>query len=459
MRAGAIAASVRLASGAWYDSTVLEVIGRKQRGIELGAEEISRAINGFNSGEVPEYQMAAFLMAAYFQGLSDDETCALTVALLESGGRWKLPASFMPAIDKHSTGGVGDKTTLLLVPMLAALGMKVPKMAGRGLGHTGGTIDKLESISGFRTSMTREEAMAQLENVGCFIISQSEELVPAEKKLYALRDATGTTAQEGLIISSILSKKIACGASHVIIDVKHGSGGFFPHEAQAYDFAERIVQIGGRFKPSFAAAVTAMEHPLGKAVGNALEVAEVIQILDERDASSDVSQLCIGLGGALLVLAGKAASRAYGEDMIAETLLDGSAQAKFREMIAAQGGDLDMFAAELDTIEAKAMQVQVTSPMPGYITGIDALTIAEFCRSEGAGRLSKEDKINRWTGIVLRAAVGDAVAEGGLLAEAYIRHGSDCGAARDDVLKAFSIGDKPERKPLISAVITAETAN
>lgn len=438
---------------------MLEIIEKKQRGVELGAEEINRAISGFNSGEIPDYQMAAFLMAAYFQGLSDDETCALTLALLESGKRWRLPETFMPALDKHSTGGVGDKTTLLLVPMLAALGMKVPKMAGRGLGHTGGTIDKLESIPGMRTAMARDEAMAQLERVGCFIISQSDELVPAEKKLYALRDATGTTAQEGLIISSILSKKIACGASHIIIDVKHGSGGFFPHEAQAYEFAERIVQIGGRFEPSFAAAVTAMEHPLGKAIGNALEVAEVIQILDERDASSDVSQLCIGLGGALLKLAERAESREDGEEMLAATLQDGRAQAKFREMITAQGGNLEAFARAMDAIEERTMRVEVASPMPGHISGIDALAIAQVCRANGAGRAQMGAEINHFAGVVLRASVGDAVAEGSLLAEVYAKPGSDPALVSAETLKAFSIGDKPERKPILSAIVTAETAN
>jgi pyrimidine-nucleoside phosphorylase len=432
---------------------MLELINKKQRGLELTPDEISRLITGFGTGEVPDYQMSAFLMAAYFQGLSDGETLAMTQALIASGERWELPAAFLPALDKHSTGGVGDKTTLLLVPMLAALGLKTPKMAGRGLGLTGGTIDKLESIPGMRTEMTRDEAMAQLERVGCFIISQSGELVPAEKKLYALRDVTGTTAQEGLIISSILSKKIACGASHIIIDVKHGSGAFLQTEAQAMDFAERIVRIGSHFGPRFAAAVSAMEQPLGKAVGNALEVAEVLRILEEHDAAAEVCRLCAGLGGTLLLLCGKAQSQHEGEIMLAETVAGGRALAKFKEMITAQGGDLDAFKREMDGIGAKVQRIAVNSPLTGHIRNIDAQAIARFCHRQGAGRSRKGEAINPWAGVVFQHKAGEVVAEGGLLAEAYAKSDADLGAVQDEILGAFEIGDRRELAPLVSAVI------
>ncbi len=313
---------------------MIGLVEKKQRGEQLSEAEITRAIADFHSGKAPDYQMAALLMAIYFQGLTPQETTFLTRALLNSGERWDLPAAYHPLLDKHSTGGVGDKTTLLLVPMLAAAGFKGPKMSGRGLAHTGGTIDKLESIPGLRTELSQEEARRQLAEVGCLIISQSERLVPAEKKLYALRDATGTVSQQGLIISSILSKKLASGATHIVIDVKHGSGAFFKREGEAYEFAELFVGIAKQFKPSVAAVVTNMEHPLGYAVGNALEVAEVLGILRDRDTDNEVSLLCMKLGAVLLKLAGKTGNEEEGEELLVGALANRDAAAQHPEVVA-----------------------------------------------------------------------------------------------------------------------------
>ena len=400
---------------------MLELIEKKQRGEELTADEIARLIADYESGAVPDYQMAALLMAICFKGFSDEETLSLTRALLESGDRWELPSEFHPVLDKHSTGGVGDKTSLLMVPMLAAKGYKVPKMSGRGLAHTGGTIDKLESIPGIRTELSREDALRQLDDIGCVIMSQSEGLVPAEKKLYALRDVTGTVSQPGLIISSILSKKLASGATHIIIDVKYGNGAFFAIKEEAMGFAEKLVSISQRFEPKVAAAVTNMEQPLGSAVGNALEVAEVLRIVEQRDVECEMSALCIVLGGALLKLAGEVERAKQGEDILAQTIADGRAAEKLRAIVNAQGGNLDAFNRELNSIDKNTCKVTITAQSGGVIAGLNALAIGQFCHRQGAGRTRKDEAINPWVGVALHKKTGDTVASGDLLAEAYAK--------------------------------------
>ena len=433
---------------------MLELIEKKQRGEELTAEEIARLIAGYGTGAVPDYQMAALLMAIYFQGLSEDETTSLTSALLESGDRWELPAKFHPVLDKHSTGGVGDKTSLLMVPMLAAAGYKVPKMSGRGLAHTGGTIDKLESIPGFRAELSRNGALRQLDDIGCVIMSQSEGLVPAEKKLYALRDVTGTVSQPGLIISSILSKKLASGATHIIIDVKYGSGAFFPSQAEAESFARTLVAISRNFKPEVAAAVTDMSQPLGSAVGNALEVAEVLRIAEQRDVECEVSALCIGLGGALLKLAGEVEDAEQGEDILAQTIADGRAAEKLRALVGAQGGDLDAFRREMGDLGRKTCKVAITARSGGVISGLDALAIGQFCHRQGAGRSRKGEAVNPWVGVVLHKKTGDAVAPGDLLAEAYARLDCDQRSVEEAVRSAYIIGEEAPAPRLIGTILT-----
>lgn len=434
---------------------MLELIEKKQRGEELTAEETTRLIADFESGAVPDYQMAAFLMTVYFQGLSDEETVSLTRALLESGDRWELPAKFHPVLDKHSTGGVGDKASLLMVPMLAAAGYKVPKMSGRGLAHTGGTIDKLESIPGFRAELSREDALRQLDDIGCVIMSQSEGLVPAEKKLYALRDVTGTVSQPRLIISSILSKKLASGATHIIIDVKYGSGAFFASRADANAFARTLVTISRRFEPEFAAAVTNMSQPLGSAVGNALEVAEVLRIVEERDVECEVSALCIMLGGALLKLAGKVERAEQGEEILAQTIADGRAAEKLRALVSAQGGDLDAFRREMNSIDRKTCKVAITAQSSGTIAGVNALAIGRFCHRQGAGRTRKGETINPWVGVVLHKKTGDTVASGDLLAEAYARLDCDESSVEEEVRSAYIIGEEATAPRLIDTIVTS----
>ena len=433
---------------------MIDLIEKKQRGEELTADEIARLVTAFESGAVPDYQMAALLMAVFFKGLSDEETVSLTRALIDSGDRWELPSGFHPVLDKHSTGGVGDKTSLLMVPMLASAGFKVPKMSGRGLAHTGGTIDKLESIPGFRAELPREEALRQLSDIGCVIMSQSEGLVPAEKKLYALRDVTGTVAQSGLIVSSILSKKLASGATHIIIDVKCGSGAFFAVKEKAIAFAEKLVSTSRHFGPKVAAAVTNMEQPLGSTVGNALEVAEVLRILEERDAECEVSALCIALGGALLELAGEVEHAKDGEKTLAQTIIDGRAADKLHALVAAQNGDLDAFREEMDNISRKVCKVPIIAKSGGVVTGVNALSVGRFCHRQGAGRARKSDVIDPWVGVVLYRKTGDTVASGDLLAEAYARPGCDERSVEEEVRSAYVIGKEAEIPPLIHAVIT-----
>jgi len=285
-------------------------------------------------------------------------------------------------------------------------------------------------------------------------MSQSEGLVPAEKKLYALRDVTGTVSQPGLIISSILSKKLASGATHIIIDVKYGSGAFFPSQAEAESFARTLVAISRNFKPEVAAAVTDMSQPLGSAVGNALEVAEVLRIAEQRDVECEVSALCIGLGGALLKLAGEVEDAEQGEDILAQTIADGRAAEKLRALVGAQGGDLDAFRREMGNLGRKACKVAITARSGGVISGLDALAIGQFCHRQGAGRSRKGEAVNPWVGVVLHKKTGDAVAPGDLLAEAYARLDCDQRSVEEAVRSAYIIGEEAPAPRLIGTILT-----
>jgi len=433
--------------------TILDFIQKKQHGEELSSEEIARFVSGYSSGEIPDYQVAALLMAIYFEGLSRAETVALTKAIIASGEALSYSPDFAPVLDKHSTGGVGDKTSLLLVPMLAAAGYKVPKMSGRGLGHTGGTIDKLESIPGFRAELSHKELMRQLQQVGCAIVSQSPGLVLVEKKLYALRDATATVASDGLIAASILSKKIAAGASHLIIDVKHGSGAFFPRKKDARVFAESIVALAREFPPRVMAAVTWMGQPLGRTVGNALEVQEGVSILEAGDAEAEVARLSILLGGALLHFAGETATRQEGEARLAETLGNRSANEKFKQMVAAQGGRLEEFTRLMKTIEERTQRVEVNAPVGGHIRRLDALAVGCLCRRLGSGRARMTDSIDPWVGVVFSKKVGDEVAPGEVIATAYAPMDGDPQAIAEELLGAYDFGEQIEPPELVSGFV------
>ncbi len=398
---------------------MLSLIEKKQAGEKLNSDEILRFVRGVTKGSIPDYQISAFLMAIYFQGLARSETVALTNALLESSERLTYPKEFKPVLDKHSTGGVGDKTSLILVPLLSAAGFKVPKMSGRGLGHTGGTIDKLESIPGLRVELTRDELFNQLEDVGCAIVSQSEKLVPAEKKLYALRDATATVNSLPLIVSSILSKKIVGGADAVVIDVKCGLGAFFKTFGDATAFASEAQLVSEQFPIQLSSVITDMNQPLGRFVGNALEVKEVIDILERGDVESSVAHLVIHLGAEVIKLAGVMPEE-EAKARLVELIENHMAEKKFYEMVEAQGGDLNAFTRQIDKIADMVDILDVTSPNAGCITQLNAFTVGQVVRNLGGGRAIMDAEINPWVGVELQKKVGDFVNAGDVLARMYV---------------------------------------
>lgn len=397
---------------------MLSIIEKKQAGGELTPSEIRKFVQGVAEGTIPDYQTSAFLMAVYFKGLSRLETISLTRALVESGETLSYPKDFGYVIDKHSTGGVGDKVTLVLVPLLASAGYKVPKMSGRGLGHTGGTIDKLESIPGFRAELTRDELFSQLKDVGCAIISQTENLVPAEKKLYAIRDATGTVNCLPLIVSSILSKKVAAGADAVVIDVKCGFGAFFKTYGEATAFATEAQIIAGQFPLKLTSVISDMNQPLGRKVGNALEVAEALEILEAGNPQHSVAYLAIQLSASALSLI-EAKPELNHEERLSEALRSGKALEKFWEMVSAQGGSISDFKSELESIDEKIERIDVPSPKEGTIAQLNALTVGKVVHSLGGGRTKMEDKINPWVGVELLRKIGESVEEGEPIAVIY----------------------------------------
>lgn len=315
-----------------------DLITKKRNGGVLSPEEIAYMVEGYTKGDIPDYQMSAMMMAIYFQGMTKEETLQLTLSMAHSGDMLDLSGIAGVKVDKHSTGGVGDKTSLALTPMVAACGCKVAKMSGRGLGHTGGTIDKLESIPGFHTDIPIETFEKNVNEIGIAIMGQTKDLAPADKKLYALRDVTATVDQISLIASSIMSKKLACGADAIVLDVKTGSGAFMKQEADAVSLAEEMTEIGNGAGRKTIAVITDMDQPLGYAVGNALEVIEAIQTL-KGEGPADFTKLCLTLGGYMLVAGGIAETKEQAEEMLQQTITDGSALAKLAEFIKAQGGD------------------------------------------------------------------------------------------------------------------------
>jgi pyrimidine-nucleoside phosphorylase len=397
-----------------------ELIRRKRSGGALTPREIQGVVQGALSRDVPDYQLAALLMAVVYEGLSYEETEALTCAFVESGRclDWREAASF--TVDKHSTGGVGDKVSLALVPWLASLGLRVPKMSGRGLGHTGGTIDKLESIPGFRTDLCEPEISQVLEDVGCVVVSQSRDLVPADRLFYELRNATDTVDELGLIAASVMSKKIAGGAGHIVLDVKCGRGAFFKDLDRAGAFAllaSRLAQAWGR---GLACVISSMDQPLGRAVGNALEVSEVADFLAGRASQPDLEQLCLALGGAALLLSGKAATISEAESLMSEALARGLVWERFQAWVQAQGGSMAQFAERLGGLSAYR-RIAVTAPRMGFVERLDALQVGELVRSLGAGRLRKDDRIDPLVGVECLRKVGDSVSEGDELAILYAK--------------------------------------
>ena len=429
-----------------------ELIAKKRDGAALTDEEIRFMIEGYTRGEIPDYQMSAMLMATYFRGLDHAETVAMTMAMMRSGDTVDLSAISGVKADKHSTGGVGDKTSLVLCPMLAACGVKMAKMSGRGLGHTGGTIDKLESIPGFSCAMTTEHFFETVENVGFAIASQTAEIDPADKKLYALRDVTGTVAVRGLIVSSIMSKKLAAGADIIVLDVKCGSGSFMKTEADARALAQEMVDVGNAAGRRTAALITDMDEPLGRAVGNALEVREAIAAL-RGEFTGDLTELCLTIGSNILLLGGLADTEAEARARLQRAIDDGSALAKLRDFIRAQGGD-EGVTDDPSRLPSASVRLALKAEEQGYVNRMNAEGIGLVCLHLGGGRATKESVIDPAVGVVLEKKVGDAVRPGDVLAVIHASGKAAAQTAAEELRRCYTITkEAPDRTPFIKGVI------
>ena len=433
-----------------------DLIEKKKRGGELSQDELHYMVDGYVRGDVPDYQMAAMLMAIYFNGMSDEETTCLTLEMARSGDMVDLSSIEGFKVDKHSTGGVGDKTTLIIGPIVASLGVRVAKMSGRGLGHTGGTIDKLEAIPGFRTSLPREEFFDIVRRVGIAVAGQSGNLVPADKKLYALRDVTATVDSIPLIASSIMSKKLAAGSDGIVLDVKTGSGAFMKTLEDSITLAQKMVAIGTGAGRVCTALITDMDVPLGYAIGNSLEVMESVEVLRGK-GPSDLREVSLRLAAEMLHTAGKgSAEECY--RMAEETLQDNRAFETFRRMVKAQGGD-EKCLENPDLFPQAPFAFEVKARESGYIGHMDTEACGIASVLLRAGRSRKEDEIDPSAGIILRKKYGDRVEKGQTLA---VLHASDrelFPAAEEKLLGAFRIsGTEPEPKKLIYARISGSGA-
>lgn len=430
-----------------------DIIYRKRMGQELTREEIRALVNGFVSGQVADYQMAAWAMAVCLRGMTPRETADLTMAMAESGDQIDLSAIHGRKVDKHSTGGVGDKVSLILVPLVAACGAPVAKMSGRGLGHTGGTIDKLEAIPGFRVELSPEAFIEQVNRIGCAVVGQSGDLVPADKKLYALRDVTATVDSIPLIASSIMAKKIAGGADGIVLDVKTGSGAFMHTLEDSFRLAEAMVAIGKQVGREVAALVSDMDQPLGYVVGNALEVAEAIETL-RGFGPKDLEEVCLQLGAQMLRLAGAAPDAAQARAMLTRALRAGRGLNKLIEMVEAQGGDASFIRQPVKLPRARTV-VPVAAPAAGYVTRIEALEVGVAAMMLGAGRETKESPIDLAVGIVLKKKVGDRVEAGETLAELHVNAENRLAEAQQRLLGAYRIGpEEPPERPLLYGLVT-----
>lgn len=430
-----------------------DLIKKKRDGGILTEQEIAYMIQGYTNGKIPDYQMSAMMMAMYYQGLNEAETLSLTMEMAHSGELLDLSAIHGVKVDKHSTGGVGDKTSLALTPMAAACGVKVAKMSGRGLGHTGGTIDKLESFAGFRTDITTEQFLSQVNRIGVAIMGQTADLAPADKKLYALRDVTATVDQMSLIASSIMSKKLAAGADAIVLDVKTGSGAFMKKEEDAEALAREMVRIGNGAGRKTTAVITDMDQPLGFAVGNALEVREAIDTLS-GNGPEDFLELCLTLGSHMLLAAGKADSEKQAREKLCGVIADGSALKKLADFVAAQGGDADMV-YHPERLPRAAFTESVCAGSDGYISRMICDEVGICSLMLGGGRETKEDVIDLSVGIVFHKKKGDAVQSGEPIATLHANDKEKLAAAKDRLLRAIAVSAEPVSKaPLIKRVIT-----
>ena len=429
----------------------VELIERKRDGGRLTPDEIDHLVQGYVRGEIPDYQIAALLMAVVLRGMDARETAALTASMVASGERLDL-TRFGRVVDKHSTGGVGDKTTLVVAPLVAACGLPVAKMSGRGLGFSGGTLDKLESFAGYRVDLTTDEFLAQLERVGIVITGQTKDLAPADGLLYALRDATGTVPSIPLIASSIMSKKIAAGAHAVVLDVKIGSGAFMKDRHDAAALARTMVASGRAHRVAVTCELTDMEQPLGRAVGNALEVREAIETLRGR-GPADLVELVVGTGAEMLVLGRRAGDARAGRRRIERAITDGSGLAKLRELVMAQGGDARMVDDPARLPRAPRVET-LRATRTAYVSAIAADRIGAASVHLGAGREKKGDPVDHRTGIVLHAKVGDRVERGETYAEVHHAGRAADEAAIAEVRRAFGWSARrvPRRRLILGRI-------
>lgn len=430
---------------------IYDIISHKRDGLELTDEEIAFFVKGYTKGDIKDYQASALLMAIYLNGMTDRETATLTLEMAHSGDMLDLSGIEGVKADKHSTGGVGDKTTLIVAPIVASLGIKVPKMSGRGLGHTGGTVDKLESIKGFNVSPDTESFINQVKKIGISVVGQTGDLAPADKKIYALRDATATVGSIPLIASSIMSKKLAAGADCIVLDVKCGSGAFMKTPEDAELLAEKMVDIGKRAGRKTAAVITDMDTPLGNYIGNTLEIEEAVEVLKGK-GSEDLKEVCLVLSSNIISLA-KEIPLKEARALAEKALSDGSAYEKFRDFISCQGGDVNLI-DNTDLLPKAAVCREVKAIKDGYIGSMNAEQIGSAGVILGAGRITKEDSIDYSAGIVLRKKTGDKVSVGDTIALLLTNDESRVKSAQELFLSATEIKDKfPESKPLVYKVI------
>jgi pyrimidine-nucleoside phosphorylase len=433
---------------------VPRLIERKRDGGRLEPAEIRELVLEYAEGRVPDYQMAAFLMAVYFRGFDRSEMSALMEAMLESGKRLDLSRLPMPRIDKHSTGGVGDKTSLILAPLIASLGVAVPMMSGRGLGHTGGTLDKLESIPGFSAALTLTQAEQQIARIGCAMLSQTDEIVPADRRMYALRDATATVEVIPLIAASIMSKKISEDLTGLVLDIKRGSGSFLPKLEDEIELAKAMIDLGASHGCPVVALLTAMDRPLGHACGNALEVEEAIEVL-KGAGPGDLIEVTMALGAAMLVLAGAASSQEAARAMMADAINSGRALIKLEEIIAAQGGDSGVV-RDPGRLPRAAHTATFVAKREGVIQSVDPRAIGYGVIALGGGRRNMEDRIDPSVGFVITAKPGLHVAKDQSLATIHARSKDDLTLGRSILEGAIVIGDSPVTPlPLLSHWVTA----
>ncbi len=429
-----------------------DLIIKKRSGKALTREEIAFMIKGFTDGIIPDYQMSAMMMAVYFQGMNEEETLFLTLEMEKSGDVLDLSGIDGIKVDKHSTGGVGDKTSLALIPMVAACGVKVAKMSGRGLGHTGGTIDKLESFPGFSTEISIEQFFKNVEQNGISIMGQTKELAPADKKLYALRDVTATVDNMSLIASSIMSKKLAAGADAIVLDVKTGSGAFMKKTKDAFALAGEMVKIGKNAGKETIAVISDMDQPLGSAVGNILEVKEAIRTL-RGNGPKDFETLCLTLGAHMLVAGKKAAHVEEAEKMLYDVITSGKALEKLARFIESQGGD-SSYVYEPEKFDKATIIEEIKAPENGYISRINCEEIGNCSLVLGGGRQTKESRIDLTVGLVLLKKKGDYVTKGESIAVIHGNDGEKTEIAKSRFLNALTFSDvKPEEEPFIKGIV------